>query len=105
MLEQLGGRGPLVRLELPRLAGGEDGDEAAPVIRAEVGGAVDEDEAGGFSGGAESARCGAGWVGEGAQRARDVEDVGVGHGEGGVVGGHEDAVLEEGPHVGHADEG
>lgn len=45
MLEQLRRRRPLVRLELPQLAGGEDGDDAVPVLGAEVGGCVDEDEA------------------------------------------------------------
>lgn len=43
--KQLGGVGPAVRLELPDLAGGEDGDDARPVVRLEVLGAVDEDKA------------------------------------------------------------
>ena len=43
--EQLGGVGPAVRLELPDLAGGEDGDDTRPVVGLEVLGAVNQNEA------------------------------------------------------------
>ena len=52
MLEELGRGRPLVRFELPGLTGREDGHDAVPVVGFKVGGAVDEDEDGGF------ARCG-----------------------------------------------
>lgn len=51
VLEEFRRMGPLVVLELPCLAGGEDRDEALPVVGLEVGRVVDEDEAGGFAGG------------------------------------------------------
>lgn len=50
VLEQLRRGRPFIRFELPGLARGEDSHETVPVVRAEVGRAVDEDEAGGFSG-------------------------------------------------------
>lgn len=59
VLEQLRWRRPLVRLELPGLAGREDGDESVPVLRFEVGRAVDDDKlgwAGGFAGAGACAR-------------------------------------------------
>ena len=48
--EQLGRVAVLVRLELPGLAGGEDGDDARPVGGLESRGAVDEDEGHGRAG-------------------------------------------------------
>lgn len=41
VLEQLRGRRPLVRLELPGLTGGENRHESVPIVRTEVGRAVD----------------------------------------------------------------
>ena len=43
--EELVGAAPLVVLELPALARGEDGDDAVPVLGLEVLGALDQDEA------------------------------------------------------------
>jgi len=110
VFEQLRRRGPLVRLELPGLPRREDGHEALPVVRLEVGRGVDEDEARWLLRARLRADGPAGiglrGVCEDAEGAGDVEDVGRGGGrEGRVVRGHEDAVLEERLDVRHADEG
>lgn len=89
VLEQLVGAAPLVVLELPRLPGGEDGHHAVPVLGLELLGALYEDEAQGAVGV------------DGPDDALDVEHAGC---RGAGVGGHEFAVLEEGPRVGHAEE-
>lgn len=101
MAEQLHGFPPLVALELPSLACGEDGDDAGPVVWFEHLWCVDDGEAGAAAGG------GVGAVGvEGAHVTRDLDHVGgaVG-GECGVVGGHEEAGVEEGFDVGEPEEG
>lgn len=67
VLEKFGRGGPLVRLELPGLARCENGNETVPVVRTEVGGAVNEDEAGGFLGSC-SGRRSAKWA-RGGRRA------------------------------------
>lgn len=90
MGEQLARVGPAVALKLPDLAGGEDGDDALPVVGLEVLGAVDEDEA----------QRGAG--GDGGHGARRVQDVAGGAG---AARGLELARLEERLDVGHAQEG
>lgn len=90
MAEQIGGVLPLVALELPGLAGGEDGDDARPVVWLEVVGGFDEDEA-----------ERAGGV-DGVEHAVDVQDV-----EAGACGagwGAVDAVDEEGFDVAEAEE-
>lgn len=75
---------PLITLKLPRLARREDRDDALPVVRLELVGRVDEDEA-------EGALRVYGW-----HEPRGIQDVGTGHGGcGGGVGRHEDAVLEK----------
>lgn len=90
--EQVGGVLPLVALELPRLAGGEDGDDAAPVVGLELLRGVDEDEAQGPLGVD---------VGE---EARDVQDHGGRAGGAGeaAFGRHVGAGFEEGFDVRHA---
>ncbi len=72
------------------MAGGEDGDDAVPVVGFELLGGVDEDEAEGAVGV------------DGGEEAGEVQDVGVGGG--GVWGGVE-AVGEEGFDVREAEEG
>ena len=89
MTEQLGRLLPLVALKLPGLARGKDGDDARPVVRLELVGRVDEDEA-------HRVRR------DGGQRAGDVQDVGRG---GAGVGWLVEAVDEEGFDVGHAEQG
>lgn len=42
--EEFGGIAPLVVLELPALAGGKDGNDAAPVLRLKLFGTLDQDE-------------------------------------------------------------
>lgn len=103
VLEQLGRGRPFVRLELPCLTSGEYRDNAVPVVGLEIGGAVDEDEDRGFAGcgRVDGAACcdggGLGGVWNGAESARDLEEVGAGgFGEGRVVWGNVDAVGEEG---------
>jgi len=80
---------PLIRLELPLLPRREHSDDAGPVIRLELVGRVDKDEAQGSLGI---------YAGE---EAGDLEEVGAGAG----VGVGVDAVAEEGLDVAHAEEG
>jgi hypothetical protein len=54
--------------------------------------------------GPDSAGCRVGLIGKYAQWTRDVQDIGTGHRKGGVVGRYKDTVLEERPHIRHADE-
>ena len=68
MPEQLRRRLPLVAAKLPRLARGEDGDDAAPVVGLELLGGIDKDEAQG------PRRV------DGREQARDVQDCGSGAG-------------------------
>lgn len=89
VLEQIRRVLPLVALELPRLTRGEDAHDAIPVVRFELLGGVDQDEAEG------PLRV------EGGEQAGDVQD--VGGGEGGVRG-DVGAGVEEGFDVGHAEE-
>lgn len=102
VLEQLRRRRPLVRLELPGLAGCEDGDEAVPVLGLEVGRAIDDDELGwpGWFAACARANCacaGVGRVAVDAERALQFHEVGVcGAGESWVIWGYEDALFEEG---------
>lgn len=81
VLEQLGWGRPLVRLELPGLAGSEDGHKAVPVLGLEVGGAVDDDElcrSGGL-GAAPGADCAGVWIrGVSTERALQLHEVCVG---------------------------
>lgn len=92
MLEELIGVAPLVILKLPRLARGENADDAVPVLRLELLGTLDEDEAQG------PRRVDVGHA------ALHVEHAGR---RGGRVRvrGHELAVLEEGADVGEAEKG
>lgn len=84
---------PFIAAELPDLARGEDGDDAVPVVRFELVGGVDEDEAEGAGG-------------EFWERAGDVQEVGGGGvREGGVRGGDEEAGIKEGFDIGHSEEG
>lgn len=109
MLEQLRRRGPLVRLELPGLAGSKDGDKSVPVLGFEVGRAVHDDElgwAGGLAAGTGACARGVRGVPVEAERSLELHEVGVcGTGECWVVRGYKDAFLEEGFDVRHADEG
>lgn len=109
MLEQLRRRRPLVRLELPGLAGSKDSDESVPVLGLEVGCSVDDDElgwTGGLSGAGTCARAGVRGVAVQTEWSLELHEVGVGGaGECWVVRGYEDSFFEEGFHVRHADEG
>ncbi len=92
MRKQLLGFSPFISSELPGLACGEDRDDTGPVVRLEVFGGVDDDEAVGFVG-----------IGQRAHGAGQVEEVGAGlGGEDGMVEGDEEALVEEGLDVGHA---
>lgn len=102
VLEEFWRGGPLVGLELPGLAGCEDGNESIPVVWSEIGCAVNKDEPGRFSGcilGADSTGCCVGWIRKDAQWARYIQNVGTGHREGGVVGRYKNTILEERPYI------
>lgn len=116
MLEQFRRRRPLIRLELPGLAGREHGHQSLPVIRFEVRGRVDEDESGGFSRSESSpyspssssswASAGDGGVGcPVSEWAGDVEKNvrGRGHSQRGMVGRDKHPVPKERFHVRHPD--
>lgn len=88
MLEQLTGVTPLVGLELPYLARGEDRHDMVPRLGLEAICAVNKDEAG--------------WPG----RVNFFEVAGdVQHGGAGGVGFAESAAFEEVLNVGHAEDG
>lgn len=81
---------PLVVLELPHLAGGEDGDDTVPVLGLELLDALDEDEAHGAAGGVDVAHA-----------VLQVNHAGVVVGFSGLVAGG----FQEGACVGEANEG
>ena len=105
VLEQFGRIAPFVRFELPGLARGEDGDDPGPVVRFEVFGRVDNDEAVGTATGRRGGWIGAGRGGlggygaglvEGFQGPGYVQEICTGvRGQGWVVGGYEMACVEE----------
>lgn len=83
VLEQFRRRGPFVRFELPGLTGCEDGNEARPVVRFEIGGTVHENEFRGFGSattgvGSDCRGAGVGGIGFEADGPLEFHEVGFG---------------------------